>query len=173
MSSSSKTNAGSNKTDAMAATTKAPTTTAPKPKTLTSTASNPSFGVQKHVQEPQPLPQQQQQQSPQAQQPKQGHAQGGEDVAGFVRSLLDEMKGRFEAMHKQMVSKIDSVGSKVDALDAEITELMREAGVGDVRSEQEEDRLEMGQAGAGNEPEETTTVGKAPAGMLGHEAMSE
>ncbi|GAB5030233.1 heat shock factor-binding protein 1-like [Nannochloropsis oceanica] len=172
MSSLFKTNADSNKTDAMAATTKAPTTIAFESKTSTSTASNRSFGVQKRAQESQPLPEQQQQQSPQAPQPKQGHPQGGEDVSGFVRSLLDEMQGRFEAMHKQMVSKIDSVGSKVDALDAEITELMREAGVCDVKSEQEQDSWQMGQAGAGYEPE-PMKVGKAPAGMLGHETTSE
>jgi hypothetical protein len=84
------------------------------------------------------------------------------------------MQGRFDAISKQIISKIDSVGSKVDALDAEITELMREAGVGDVGSEGQEDKLEMGQAAAGNElEEETTMVGKAGASILGQEPISE
>ena len=73
-------------------------------------------------------------------------------------------------MSKQIVSEIESVGSKVDALDSEITELMREAGVGDATKE--EQQQEMGQTAAGNELEETTTVAKAAA-MVGQERMSE
>jgi hypothetical protein len=131
------------------------THTAPKPKTTTSTTtSNASSAVPKQAQEPQ--------------------LQGGGEDAVYVRSLLDEMQGRFDAISKQIISKIDSVGSKVDALDAEITELMREAGVGDVGSEGQEDKLEMGQAAAGNElEEETTMVGKAGASILGQEPISE
>jgi heat shock factor-binding protein 1 len=185
MSSSFKSSAGSlpkrseqqqqSKTSKPAAITKPSTTTAPKTKTTTTstnTASNSSSAVPKQAQEPQP-PQQQPQQQPQATQP-QSQAQGGEDAAVYVRSLLEEMQGRFDAMSKQIISKIDSVGSNVDALDAEITELMREAGVGNAsgEDEQQDEKTELGQAAGGDGLEETTTVGKVAA-MLGQEPMTE
>ncbi|EKU22291.1 hsbp1-like protein [Nannochloropsis gaditana CCMP526] len=58
----------------------------------------------------------------------QGHLARQDDPARYVRSLLDDMQSRFENMSQQILSKIDTFGSKVDALEAEISELMNEAG---------------------------------------------
>ena len=48
------------------------------------------------------------------------------------------MQQRFETMSQNIIEKIDSVGSKVDALDDEITSLMQEAGLGLGLTEEQE-----------------------------------
>lgn len=79
-----------------------------------------------------------------------------EDVSSFVRSLLDQMQQRFETMSQNIIEKIDSVGSKVDALDDEITSLMKEAGL------KEEEGMEVGMDGKPRNEDDKVLVERTP-----------
>ncbi|EED90281.1 predicted protein [Thalassiosira pseudonana CCMP1335] len=52
-----------------------------------------------------------------------------EDLDVFVKELMDNMQTRFSRLSDTILGRIDDMGSKIDDLEKNISELMEQAGV--------------------------------------------
>lgn len=53
-------------------------------------------------------------------------AADGQDLAVFIRSLLEQMTGRFNHMSTNIINRMDEMESRIDDLEKSIAELMQQ-----------------------------------------------
>lgn len=58
------------------------------------------------------------------------------EVTTFVQGLLTQMRGRFEQMSDNILTKVDSMGVAIDALEKSVAELVEQATPGDTAVKQ-------------------------------------
>ncbi|XP_066279003.1 heat shock factor-binding protein 1-like [Branchiostoma lanceolatum] len=56
-----------------------------------------------------------------------------QNLTAFVKALLQQMQDKFQAVSDQIISRIDDMGGvRIDMLEKNIADLMRQAGVEEV-----------------------------------------
>eukprot|EP00607_Mallomonas_marina_P006352 CAMPEP_0182426804 /NCGR_PEP_ID=MMETSP1167-20130531/13322_1 /TAXON_ID=2988 /ORGANISM="Mallomonas Sp, Strain CCMP3275" /LENGTH=78 /DNA_ID=CAMNT_0024608497 /DNA_START=56 /DNA_END=292 /DNA_ORIENTATION=- len=55
--------------------------------------------------------------------------ENAQDLTVFVQNLLEQMQQRFNQMSTAIIGRIDEMGSRIDDLEASISELMEQAGI--------------------------------------------
>jgi len=55
--------------------------------------------------------------------------QNPQDLTAYVQTLLQDMQLRFATMSTTIISRIDEMGARIDALENSIGELMAQAGI--------------------------------------------
>mmetsp|Transcript_32469 Transcript_32469/g.82490 ORF Transcript_32469/g.82490 Transcript_32469/m.82490 type:complete len:87 (-) Transcript_32469:221-481(-) len=58
----------------------------------------------------------------------QGPDAQGLEMTKFVEGLLTQMRGRFDKMSENIMTKVDEMGHRIDSLERDITALVDQAG---------------------------------------------
>ncbi|XP_068587358.1 heat shock factor-binding protein 1-like [Cebidichthys violaceus] len=51
------------------------------------------------------------------------------DMTAAMEETMQRLQGRFQAMSEQLESKLDEMGSRIDGLEKNVSELMTQAGM--------------------------------------------
>lgn len=56
-------------------------------------------------------------------------SKAAQDMTEAMETTMQRLQGRFQAMSEQLKSKLEEMGTRIDNLEKNVTELMTEAGM--------------------------------------------